>query len=119
LNPLTVEGVLECSRIGCISIDITLSCYLVGTTRGQMLSAMSEVKGSAGYVAIERVDGTLQGRRGTFTLQHTGTMNRGTPSLSIKVVPDSGTGELVGLAGDFSIINADGKHSYRFTYSLP
>jgi len=119
LKPLTVEGEPEGSRIGRMSIDKTLSGDLVGTTRGQMLSAMSEVKGSAGYVAIERVDGTLQGRRGTFTLQHTGTMNRGTPSLSIKVVPDSGTGELVGLAGDFSIINADGKHSYRFTYSLP
>lgn len=119
LQPLTVEGELESSRIGRMSIDKTLSGDLVGTTRGQMLSAMSEVKGSAGYVAIERVDGTLKGRKGTFTLQHTGTMNRGTPSLSIKVVPDSGTGDLVGLAGDFSIINADGKHSYRFTYSLP
>lgn len=119
LQPLTVEGEPEGSRIGRMSINKTLTGDLVGTTRGQMLSAMSEVKGSAGYVAIERVDGTLQGRRGTFTLQHTGTMNRGTPSLSIKVVPDSGTGELVGLAGDFSIINADGKHSYRFTYSLP
>jgi hypothetical protein len=80
---------------------------------------MTEVKGSAGYVAIERVDGVLDERRGTFVLQHTGTMNRGAPSLSVTVVPDSGTGELEGLAGEFTIIITDGRHSYEFSYSLP
>ena len=84
-----------------------------------MLSAMTEVKGSAGYVAIEKVEGELKGKKGTFVLQHTGTMNRGSPSLSVTVVPDSGTGELVGLAGQFNIIIETGKHTYEFVYTLP
>lgn len=119
LLPLTVEGQPEGTKLARMSIDKTISGDLVATTAGQMLSAMSEVKGSAGYVAIERVDGTLNGRRGTFVLQHSGTMNRGAPSLSVTVVPDSGTGELAGLIGEFKIIIAEGKHSYEFSYSLP
>jgi hypothetical protein len=119
LLPLGVEGQPEGSKIGRMSIDKTLSGDLVATTTGQMLSAMSEVKGSAGYVAIEKVDGVLKGKKGTFVLQHTGTMNRGTPSLSVTVVPDSGTDELIGLAGEFNIIIAGGKHSYEFRYTLP
>jgi hypothetical protein len=84
-----------------------------------MLTAMTAVKGSAGYVAIERVAGTLRGRKGTFALQHTGIMNRGTPSLTITVVPDSGTEQLASLAGTMAIIiGADGKHSYEFDYTL-
>ena len=102
-----------------MSIDKTISGDLVATTKGQMLSAMTEVKGSAGYVAIERVEGALKGKTGTFVLQHTGTMNQGSPSLLVTVVPDSGTGKLVGLAGQFKIINAAGKHSYEFNYTLP
>ena len=119
LSPLAFEGQADGSKLGRMSIDKTISGDLVATTRGQMLSAMTDVKGSAGYVAIEVVDGSLQGRTGTFVLQHTGTMNQGSPSLSVTVVPDSGTGELVGLAGQFNIIIAAGKHSYEFTYSLP
>jgi hypothetical protein len=84
-----------------------------------MLTAMTPVQGSAGYVAIERVSGTLQGRTGTFALQHSGTMTRGRPQLTISVVPDSGTDELVGLAGQMGITIADGKHSYEFEYTLP
>jgi hypothetical protein len=84
-----------------------------------MLSAITAVAGSAGYVAVEIVEGALEGRKGSFVLQHTGTMNRGSPSLSVTVVPDSGTDELAGLAGQFSIIIAGGKHSYEFTYTLP
>jgi hypothetical protein len=118
LLPLAVEGQPDASKLGRMSIDKTISGDLVATTSGQMLSAMTEVKGSAGYVAIERVQGTLHGKPGTFVLQHTGTMNRGAPSLSVTVVPDSGTGELVGLVGDFKIIMADGKHSYEFNYTL-
>jgi hypothetical protein len=102
-----------------MSIDKSITGDLVATTTGQMLSAMTEVKGSAGYVAIERVDGVLDGRRGTFVLQHSGSMTRGAPSLSVTVVPDSGTGELAGLAGEFRIIVAEGRHSYEFDYSLP
>ena len=119
LAPLAVEGQPEGSRIGRMSIDKSITGDLVATTTGQMLSAMTEVKGSAGYVAMERVDGILDGRRGTFVLQHTGTMNRGAPSLSVTVVPDSGTGDLAGLVGEFRIIIAEGRHSYEFSYSLP
>jgi len=92
---------------------------LEGTSKGEMLTAMTAVKGSAGYVAIERVTGTLRGRRGTFALQHTGLMTRGTPSLTITVVPDSGTDQLAGLGGTMAIvIGADGKHSYELDYTL-
>lgn len=119
LLPLAFEGQSEGSKLGRMSIDKTISGDLVATTKGQMLSAMTEIKGSAGYVAIEKVEGSLKGRKGTFVLQHTGTMNQGSPSLSVTVVPDSGTGELVGLAGQFNIIIAAGIHSYEFTYTLP
>ena len=119
LLPLPVEGQPENSKMGRMSIDKSISGDLLATTRGQMLSAMTDVKGSAGYVAIERVDGTLKGKKGTFALQPTGTMNKGNPSLSVTVVPDSGTGELIGLVGQFRIIVAAGKHSYEFTYTLP
>ena len=119
LQPLGVEGQPEGSKIGRVSIDKSISGDLVATTAGQMLSAMTEMKGSAGYVAIEIVEGVLAGKKGTFLLQHTGTMNKGAPSLSVTVVPDSGTGELVGLAGEFTIIIAGGKHSYEFKYTLP
>lgn len=92
---------------------------LEGTSHGQMLSAGTAVPSSAGYVAIERVTGTLDGRRGAFTLQHNATMNRGTPSLAITVVPDSGTDQLEGLTGSMDIIREGGNHSYEFDYSLP
>jgi Protein of unknown function (DUF3224) len=119
LLPLIFEGQPAGSKIGRMSIDKTISGDLIATTKGQMLSAMTEVNGSAGYVAIEQVDGALRGKRGTFVLQHTGVMNQGHPSLLVTVVPDSGTGELVGLTGQFDIIIADGKHSYEFRYTLP
>jgi Protein of unknown function (DUF3224) len=117
--PLTFEGQADGTKLGRMSIDKELSGDLVATTKGQMLSAGTDVKGSAGYVAIERVEGALNGRKGSFVMQHTGIMNRGEPSLSVRVVPDSGTGELVGLTGEFKIVIADGKHSYVFEYALP
>jgi len=119
LQPLSFEGQPEGSPLGRRSIDKQITGDLVATTRGQMLSAVGTVKGSAGYVAIEQVDGTLDGRAGTFVLQHTGTMDRGTPSLRVSVVPDSGTGALTGLTGEFAIIIAGGVHSYEFVYELP
>jgi hypothetical protein len=118
LLPLGVEGQAADSKFGRMSIDKSITGGLVATTVGQMLTAMTSVPGSAGYVAIERVVGVLHGKQGSFALQHTGSMNRGTPSLSVTVVPDSGTGELVGLTGEFKIINAGGKHSYEFAYTL-
>jgi hypothetical protein len=92
---------------------------LQATSKGQMLAAGTAVKGSAGYVAMELVTGTLAGRSGTFVLQHTGSMNRGTPSLQVSVVPDSATGELAGLSGTMDIIISAGQHSYAFDYTLP
>jgi len=101
-----------------MTIDKTIRGDLEATTQGQMLSAGTTIPNSAGYVAIERVEGTLHGRKGSFVLQHNATMNRGIPSLSVAVVPDSGTGELEGLTGTFEIIREPGKHSYVFEYEL-
>jgi hypothetical protein len=105
--------------LGRMSIDKQFHGDLEGTSKGQMISAMGSVKGSAGYVAMERVTGTLKGRTGSFVLQHSGTMNRGAPQLSVTVVPDSGTGQLTGLAGTLTIKIDEGKHSYEFDYTLP
>lgn len=91
---------------------------LDGTSVGQMLSVTTAVKGSAGYVALERFTGTLDGHAGSFVLQHSGTMTRGKADLTLTVVPDSGTGELSGLTGSMSIENAGGQHSYVFDYTL-
>lgn len=112
------EGVGDPS-VGRMALDKQFQGGLEAMSRGQMLAAMTQVEGSAGYVAIERVTGTLDGRGGTFALQHSGTMTRGVPQLTITVVPDSGTGELLGLAGRMTIDIADGKHSYDFEYTLP
>ena len=108
----------EAANLGRMSLDKQFHGDLEAASQGEMLSAMGEVKGSAGYVAMERVRGTLHGRSGTFVLQHSATMNRGVPSMSITVVPDSGTGELVGLSGSMKIIIEQGKHSYEFEYTL-
>jgi len=106
--------------VGRMTIDKQFQGDLVGTSKGQMLMASSEsVKGSAGYVAIEKVTGTLNGRHGTFYLQHNATMNRGAGELNIIVLPDSGTEQLTDLGGKMNIIIAGGKHSYEFDYELP
>jgi Protein of unknown function (DUF3224) len=109
----------EGSVFGRMSIDKQFQGDLEATSKGEMLSAASSVKGSAGYVAIERVTGTLQGRSGTFVFQHSGTMTRGAPTLSVTVIPDSGTGQLAGLTGKMAINIVDGKHFYDFEYTLP
>ena len=106
------------SALSRMSIDKQFHGDLEATSKGEMLSAMTEVKGSGVYVAVERVTGTLQGRSGTFLLHHTGIMTRGVPQLSVTVVPDSGTGQLAGLAGKMDIKIDDGKHSYTFDYTL-
>ena len=91
---------------------------LEGTSKGQMLAVSTDIEGSAGYVAIERVSGTLNSQNGTFVLQHFGTMNRGTFELNISVIPDSGTEQLTGLKGEMVIKITDGNHFYEFEYSL-
>jgi hypothetical protein len=108
----------EESKVGRMSIDKKFHGDLEATSKGEMLAAMSEVKGSAGYVAMERVTGTLKGKSGSFVLQHNATMNRGVPELNVIVVPDSGTGDLVGISGKMNIIIAEGKHSYTFDYAI-
>lgn len=106
------------ASLGRMTIDKQFHGDLEATSKGQMLTAGTSVKGSAGYVAIEKVGGSLHGRSGTFALQHTGTMTRGAPQLTITVVPDSGTDQLAGLAGKMTINISDGKHYYEFEYAL-
>ncbi|RUL70983.1 DUF3224 domain-containing protein [Dyella choica] len=110
---------IEPARLGRMTIDKQFQGDLDAASLGEMLSAMGQVEGSAGYVAIERVSGTLQGRSGSFVLQHHGIMNRSTPQLSVMVVPDSGTDELTGLSGSMQILIDQGRHSYVFDYTLP
>jgi hypothetical protein len=113
----SVEGVGD-PTVGRLAIDKRFQGNLDATSKGEMLATRTDVEGSAGYVAIERVTGTLHGKSGSFALQHSGTMDRGVPHLSVTVVPDSGTGELVGLAGVLAITIEGGKHSYDFEYTL-
>jgi hypothetical protein len=119
LIPQPHDDKAEGATLGRMTIDKQFHGDLEGTSKGQMLTAGTDVKGSAGYVAIERVSGTLRRRSGAFVLQHSGTMTRGEPQLIITVVPDSGTGQLAGLAGKMAIKIADGKHYYDFEYPLP
>ena len=119
LSPQPADDYADGVALGRMTIDKQFQGDLQATSKGQMLTGMSSVKGSAGYVAIERVSGVLAGRCGTFVLQHSGIMTRGAPSLTITVVPDSGTDELAGLAGTMVINVAGGEHSYTFDYTIP
>lgn len=120
VSPLPLSGPSEEATLGRMSIEKQFHGDLEATGNGQMLTGSTEVKGSGVYVAVERVSGKLHGRTGTFALYHRGVMTRGEPQLEVTVVPDSGTGELVGLAGALQIIIAEGgKHSYDFAYTLP
>ena len=113
-DPDTADGV----SLGRLRLQKRFEGDLAATSQGEMLTAMTPVQGSAGYVAIERVTGTLHGKSGSFVFQHSGTMTRGAQQLSITVVPDSGTGELAGLAGTFRLQIVEGKHLYEFDYQL-
>lgn len=115
LTPVEASG----NPIGAMSIDKTFHGDLEGKSLGQMLAVRTAVSGSAGYVAMERFDGTLAGRTGTFALQHSGTMDKGAQSLSVIVVPDSGTGDLAGLTGSMNIVAGGGRHDYILKYLLP
>jgi hypothetical protein len=120
IAPQAAEEPAGSPSINRMLIDKQFHGDLEATSKGTMLAAGSGAKGSSGaYVALEIVTGTLKGRTGTFVLQHAGTMTRGTPALSVTVVPDSGTGQLVGLTGKMSIDIANGKHTYTFDYTLP
>jgi hypothetical protein len=118
LSPQAADETQADSAVGRMLIDKQFQGDLEATSKGQMLGVRTAVEGSAGYVAMEQVAGTLDGRSGTFVLQHTGTMTRGALTLSVTVVPDSGTGELTSLAGKMEIKIDGGKHSYDFEYTL-
>jgi len=118
VKPEATDEQAGAASLGRLSLDKQYRGDLEATGRGEMLTASTRVTGSAGYVAMERVSGILQGRHGTFVLQHSGAMTRGTPQMSVTVVPDSGAGQLAGLAGKMIINIVDGKHSYDFEYSL-
>ena len=120
LNPLeTFAAGVEGLMLGRLSIEKTFHGDLSAKSRGEMLSAKTTVKGSAGYVAIEQVEGSLSGKKGSFALQHFGIMNSGQSRLILEVVPDSGTRELVGLSGSMEIKIESGQHFYVFEYQLP
>jgi hypothetical protein len=113
LTPAPAEGL---SRF---SIDKQIHGDLEATSKGEMFSGGDPKQGVAGYVAIEVVTGTLKGKKGSFALQHTATMDQNGPRMSVITVPGSGTGELKGIAGTFDIQIANGQHSYDFEYTLP
>ncbi len=118
MTPQPADAFADGATLGRMTLDKTFSGPLAATSKGQMLTGMGGVKGSAGYVAIERPIGTLDGKRGSFILQHSGTMTRGVGQLTLTVVPDSGTEELMGLSGSMQIEVVDGEHRYTFRYSL-
>ena len=119
VNPQKADNAeAEKAGVGRMSLDKRFHGALEATSTGEMLSVMSDVKGSGAYVAIERVTGKLEGRSGSFVLHHRGIMTRGVPQLSVTVAPDSGTGELKGLTGEMTIKITDGNHFYEFSYAI-
>ena len=118
LTPQGNDTPAEGSALGRFTLDKQFRGDLEAASHGEMLTAGSTIKNSAAYVAVERVSGTLHGKRGTFALQHTGVMTRGEGKLTITVVPDSGTGELAGLTGTMAIDITGGKHHYTLAYTL-
>jgi len=116
---LTREAVPGIPTISRMMLDKTFHGDLAGTSKGEMLGAGDPQKGNAGYVALEHFTGTLNGRSGSFALQHSGTMDGGALHLNVNVVPGSGTDDLQGISGSMQIIIAAGKHSYEFDYTLP
>lgn len=119
ITPQAATPGIESAQLGRMIIDKQFHGDLEAASLGEMLSVRTETPGSAGYVALERVTGALQGRKGSFVLQHSGTMKRGAPTLVLTVVPDSGSGELAGLSGSMAIVIDHGQHSYTLDYQLP
>ena len=119
LTPQPATVGIESAKLGRQTLNKTFHGDLNATSLGEMLAAMTDVKGSAGYVAIERITGTLLGKQGSFVLMHTGTMNRGAAQLVVQVVSDSGTDGLTGLTGQMGIQATSGQHVYTFDFTLP
>ena len=118
LTPQPADEYFDAATLSRLTLDKEFKGDLDGTSKGQMLSATTPIRNSAGYVAVERVAGTLQGRTGGFVLQHSGTMNRGAASLVVSIVPDSGTGGLEGINGTMTLDLSGGKHAYTLEYTL-
>jgi Protein of unknown function (DUF3224) len=118
-SPLTADEALAGTAIGRYGLDKQFHGDLEATSKGEMLGAGKPATGTAGYVAIEQVTGTLHGRTGSFALQHFGTMVDNKFELTVKVVPGSGTGDLSDIFGTMIIKIVSGKHSYQFDYTLP
>jgi hypothetical protein len=119
VTPQPVQVDVGDPTVGRMAIAKQFTGDIQGYSKGQMLAVGTPIDGSAGYVAMERVTASVHGREGSFALQHTGTINRGNPELSITIVPDSGTDALAGIAGDLSIVVENGVHSYVLAYTLP
>jgi len=117
--PLAAGEAVNGTAIGRFGLDKQFYGNLEATSRGEMLGAGNPATGTAGYVAIEQVTGNLNGRNGSFALQHFGVMEENKFDLIVKVVPGSGAGELTGIAGSMTIAIANGKHSWKFDYTLP
>ena len=105
--------------IGRLFLDKRFQGALQASSIGTMLGVRTPVQGSAGYVAMELVTGSLDGRSGSFVLQHHGVMTRGALEQTVIIIPDSGTGDLGGIAGDMTISILEGVHHYRLEYTLP
>lgn len=118
-SPLGSDEATEGTNIGRFGLEKQFHGDLEGTSKGEMLGAGNPATGTAGYVAIEQVTGALNGRTGSFALQHFGTMEENRFDLTVRVVPGSGTGELIGISGAMTIAIANGKHSWSFDYTLP
>ena len=117
--PMAADEATAATSIGRFSLDKVYHGELDAVSAGEMLSAGNPATGTAGYVAIEQVTGTLHGKRGSFALQHFGTMNAGAFDLNVRVVPGSGTDDLEGITGTLTIVIASGRHSYSLEYTLP
>ena len=118
-SPLGADDALNGTAIGRFALDKQFCGDLEGISKGEMLGAGNPATGTAGYVAIEQISGTLNGLEGSFALQHFGTMEENKFELTVKVVPGSGTGKLTGIAGSMTIAPVNGKHSWKLDYTLP
>jgi len=118
ITPAPADDYADGVCLGRLTLDKQFHGDLEATGKGQMLTGMSSTKGSAGYVAIERVTGMLAGKYGTFMLQHSGIADRGAQTLALQVIPDSATDELAGLHGDMRIIIENRVHSYELNYGF-
>jgi expansin (peptidoglycan-binding protein) len=117
--PLAADDATAATSIGRYSLDKVYRGDLEGASAGEMLGAGNPATGTAGYVAIEQVTGSLHGKHGSFALQHFGTMDQGKFEINVKVVPGSGTAQLAGIAGALTIFIEGKNHSYSMEYTLP